>query len=156
MDAVPLAVGEALIATTPRPLVNNGVSRQQQHRPALSGGRNAYHRISPRFIREFVPSFAVSRQGLLCVRELHRRDRRARVPLGIVYAPDHDNLDHLALGGRDTRHGHHAFMDLGRSTMRLHVRRITQSALPSGGRDSAPKGGTGRTPTETNGNTLFE
>src|SRR5579884_1094390 len=67
----------------------------------LSGGRNVYHRISPRFIRELVPAFAVPPERVLPVRELARCDGGARVPLGVVGATDDDDLDDLALGGRD-------------------------------------------------------
>src|SRR5258708_11630043 len=78
----------------------------------LSGGRNVYQRISPRFIRELVPAFAVPPEGILGVRELARRDRGACVALGVVRSSDHDDLDHLAFCGRDPRQRDDPLVDL--------------------------------------------
>jgi hypothetical protein len=85
------------------------VSRSTGRR--LSGGRNVYQRISPRFIRELVPAFALPPQRILGVRELTLGDWSTRVALCVAGAADDDHLDDLAFHRRDARDGHDAFAD---------------------------------------------
>jgi hypothetical protein len=88
----------------------------------LSGGRNAYQRISPRFIEESVPTLAIPRERVIDVRELTGVHGRASVTLAIVSPSQDDHLDEFALSSVDTRDGNDStFADLGDDAVRLHA-----------------------------------
>ena len=102
-------------------LLDDRVAREESTGRRLSGGRNLYQRISPRFMRELVPTLAVPREPVFRVRELARHHRCTRVAPGVVGSPDHDHLHNLALRSRDTGHGDDAVVDLSGGTMRWHA-----------------------------------
>jgi len=90
----------------------------------LSGGRNVYQRISPRFIPELVPAISVPPEEVLGIRELTRRNRGTRVTLGVVRSPDHDHLHDLSFGSGNARHSDDSVVNLSGCAVRLHPLKV--------------------------------